>query len=167
MFRRFLFIVSLKGAFRALFLISRHFCNSGSKSCRNRTTQALFGDPRQLDTGRGGDPVIHRQDLFDLVTVARRLEACEGEASRRLAVAAASLFPDSDASWARVGGGQAIFTGNTLPINRATGMGMEGPLSRGDWEAFESFFITRGFPPELDVCPMADPSLFRLIASGG
>lgn len=109
--------------------------------------------------GRGG-LVSRYKERFDLAIAARRLEACEGEASRRLAEAAASLFPDSGAKWARVGGGLAIYTGKTLPINRATGMGMEGPLGPGDWEAFESFYVSRGFPPELDICPMADASLF-------
>lgn len=113
--------------------------------------------------GGWGGLASYREKRFDLAIAAHRLEACEGEASRRLAEAAASLSPDSGAEWARVGGGLAVYTGKTLPINRAIGMGMEGPLDPGDWEAYESFYISRGFPPELDICPLADTSLFRAL----
>lgn len=66
-----------------------------------------------------------------------------------------------------VAGGYAVATGPSLPVNRAVGLGMNGPVTSQDLKIIIEFFRTRGLPARFDLCPLADPSLVELAAGEG
>ncbi len=75
------------------------------------------------------------------------------------------------ANWAvehlEVGGGIASFAGPTSPISHAIGVGMKGPVTESDIETLEEFYKTRGAPSNLDLCPLADPTLMEVLGRRG
>ena len=83
----------------------------------------------------------------------------------------ARYLEDADAGNARasageyldIGGGVAAFAGPTSPLTHAIGLGMRGPVPESDLDKVEEFYRMRHSPCELDLCPLADPSLFDML----
>jgi len=96
-----------------------------------------------------------------------RVEALAATGMRRLAEATLSLYPDLDAMWTQVGGGVAAYLGEGSPVNGTAGFGMPGEVTAADVEALERFFAARGERPLASVCPMAHPSVARLLGARG
>ena len=71
------------------------------------------------------------------------------------------------ASTQAVGDGVCIYTSPDLPVNRAAGMGMHSPVTAGQMQDIERFFADREVPAQLDLCPLADPSLLELAGARG
>jgi hypothetical protein len=63
-----------------------------------------------------------------------------------------------------IGDGVCVYTSPDLPVNRAAGMGLTSPVTAGQMEEIEHFFADREVPTQLDLCPLADPSLLELAA---
>ncbi len=63
-----------------------------------------------------------------------------------------------------VAGGSAIFFGATSPLSQALAIGMSGPVSEQEFARLESFFIARGTPPVISLCPFADPSVLECLS---
>jgi GNAT superfamily N-acetyltransferase len=66
-----------------------------------------------------------------------------------------------------VAGGYATFAGVGSPLTHAIGLGMNGPVSEGDFDRMEEFYRSRGVPVNLDLCPHADLSLIELLGARG
>jgi len=64
-------------------------------------------------------------------------------------------------------GGHAIFTGVGSPLTQAIAVGMKGPVTESDLEALEAFFEVRGSPVQIELCPLADPSLLKQLSVRG
>lgn len=87
----------------------------------------------------------------------------------------AQLLEDTEArnvagwatEWIEVGGGIASFAGPTSPISHAIGLGMNGPVAESDLDRVEEFYRSRGAPSNLDLCPLADPSLMERLGRRG
>ena len=94
-------------------------------------------------------------DLF----LARRLESTDAWVSLLSAQIHAQLHPAGGALAEPIGGGYAVFTGVGSPLTQATGLGMKGPVSEADMERLEAFFEVRGSPTQIELCPLADPTL--------
>jgi GNAT superfamily N-acetyltransferase len=75
----------------------------------------------------------------------------------------ALLQPDHNAAALAVGSGWAARTGPVLPINRALGLGMRGPVEAQQLDQIEDFYGEAGLPPEIELCPLAHPSLHALL----
>lgn len=99
--------------------------------------------------------------------VARRLEAAYAWRAVEYAQAQARLHPDWGSAVEPVAGGYAVFAGVHAPVNRAKGLGMNGPVAADDITLVERFFRQRGVPPGVDVCPLADPTLVDLLCERG
>jgi GNAT superfamily N-acetyltransferase len=93
--------------------------------------------------------------------LARRLELAEAES----AAAYAAAQPGSAVE--RFGGGCAVFVGVASPLTQAIGIGMCCQVTSADVDRLEHFFRTRGTPPVIDLCPLADPSLHAAVAARG
>ena len=57
------------------------------------------------------------------------------------------------------GGGVVAFAGPDSPLTHAVGVGMNGPVTESDLDRIETFFFDRGAASNIDLCPLADPSL--------
>jgi ribosomal protein S18 acetylase RimI-like enzyme len=79
----------------------------------------------------------------------------------------ALLHPGSQAAAIPVGGGWATRTGPRLPINRAVGLGLRGPVDAMALDRVEAFYQSEGLRPEIELCPLADDSLHTLLRDRG
>ena len=81
-------------------------------------------------------------------------------------------------SWARlnaftgevflpVAGGHAGFGGVDSPVTQAFGLGLNGPVTEADMAAMEEFYRAHGSPVNIETCPLADPSLLKLLNERG
>jgi GNAT superfamily N-acetyltransferase len=93
--------------------------------------------------------------------LARRLETAEAES----AAAYAAVQPGS--ALERCCGGCAVFVGVGSPLTQAIGIGMNGAVAAQELDRLEEFFRSRGTPPVIDLCPLADPSLIEAISARG
>ena len=66
-----------------------------------------------------------------------------------------------------VAGGYACFAGVGSPLTHAIGLGLNGPVSRGEFDRIEEFYRSRGSVVNLDFCPHSDPSLTELLGERG
>lgn len=73
----------------------------------------------------------------------------------------------SSAATRPIGDGVCVYTSPDLPVNRAAGMGMHAPVTDSQLQEIERFFADHEVPTQLDLCPLADPSLLELAAERG
>ncbi len=83
------------------------------------------------------------------------------------AEAYAALNPGTDATYILTGGGSAVFISESSPVNKAIGLGLQGPVSDEDIETIEKFFLNRGAKPFIATCPLAHPSLIDHLYKSG
>jgi GNAT superfamily N-acetyltransferase len=100
--------------------------------------------------------------LVDLA-LARRLEMAQAWRGVRYARAHQELHPTLPVRTEPLAGGYLICTGDGMPLNRAIGLGVHGPVTPADLDLAEQFYRRRNLPPRIDVCPLADESLLRLL----
>lgn len=101
---------------------------------------------------------------FDLV---QRCEKADVLFSIGFAETLLHLKPELQATFLQVGGGCCVFAGEGSPLNKATGIGMHGPVSATDFTQIEEFFLSRNAMPHIDYSPYADPSLLACINERG
>jgi len=89
--------------------------------------------------------------LFGNFGLARRLEKAEADNARHLA------------GILDVAGGVAAFAGPSSPLTHALGAGMNGPVSADELDRIEAFYREQDSPVVIELCPLADPSLFDLL----
>lgn len=99
--------------------------------------------------------------------LARRLEGEEARAGALYAETLARLRPHVAAASEPVAGGRAVYGGVGSPLTRAIGLGMGGPVTAADLDRLEAFYGSRGVPVQVEVCPMADPTLPDLLGRRG
>lgn len=105
--------------------------------------------------------------LADTV-LARRLEAWTARdlSAYVSACRADGIYPDAESL--RVAGGAAVWFSDGHVISGAFGLGMgEHPVEQEEVAALVAFFDGHGMAPKLDVCPHADASLLRWLATYG
>src|ERR1700729_202053 len=101
---------------------------------------------------------------LDLV---RRLEASEAAAAKECAQFLARKNPASGAVSIEIMGGMAAFTGVVSPVTQAVAVGLHGAVNAGEMDELENFYRRRGSEVNIEVCPMADISLYELLGSRG
>ena len=99
--------------------------------------------------------------------LARRLEASSAWRAVHYARAIDRLWLEQKVSVEAVGGGYAVYTGPAFPVNRAVGLGLNGPVSEDDLARIEEFYRARCAAPRIDLCPLADESLPALLRERG
>jgi len=95
--------------------------------------------------------------------VARRVERAEIEFC---------ALAGSDSRGRRVemidaGGARALFSRPRSPLNKALGLGLEGPVDDDDLRTIEGFYRSRNSPTQIELCPLAYADVAaRLCARG-
>jgi GNAT superfamily N-acetyltransferase len=104
---------------------------------------------------------------FADLSLARRLEFTDARVGVESARIHAQLHPESGATAEPFAGGYAIFIAVDSPLTQALGIGMQGPVAAGEIEQLEAFFAARATSTRIELCPLADPSLWRILAERG
>jgi GNAT superfamily N-acetyltransferase len=99
--------------------------------------------------------------------LARRMEASEAAAAKECAQFLARKNPSSGAESIDIMGGMAAFTGVGSPVTQAVGLGLHGAVSEGEMNDLEDFYASRGSEVNIEVCPMADISLYQQLGTRG
>ena len=92
----------------------------------------------------------------DMASLASRIERGQAEAMVELAVDAQPVA----GGWMTCGGKGAF-------VNKACGLGLEGPVPTGAAQDIVDFFQSRGVEPQVELCPFVHPSLLAALASMG
>lgn len=98
---------------------------------------------------------------------ARRLEACEEMPQVFYALAFQELRPQVGAEEQEICGGHMVFAGLGSPIGRATGLGLDRPLTEDDLDRVEDFYREKRAPAQLDLCPLHEPEVFEICRKRG
>jgi GNAT superfamily N-acetyltransferase len=101
------------------------------------------------------------------LALARRLERSDASRLADYARGFARLHPGSRAEARGIAGGVAVFTRADYPINRATALGLQGPVTREEVLELEAFYARHGVGPAVELCPLAHPTLRQLLAERG
>lgn len=99
--------------------------------------------------------------------LARRLEAADALNAAESGRAQARIHPESGATVLPIAGGYACFAGATSPLTHAIGVGMVGPVTEAQLDELEEFYRSRGAAANIDLCPLADPSLMEVLGRRG
>jgi GNAT superfamily N-acetyltransferase len=99
--------------------------------------------------------------------LAYRIEMASAWRGVRYAEAYQKLHSGARSSTIAVAGGFATFISPGSPVNRAGGLGLQGPVLARDMDTLEAFFFSRGARPRVHACPLADESLLDLLHDGG
>jgi len=99
--------------------------------------------------------------LIGTLETARLLEDAHAAHLEAQVRAYAKLHPEAACRAERVGGGVAALTRRSFgrKLNHVTGFGMHGPVTHRDAARLEALYHPLGLPVEVDVCPVADPSV--------
>jgi GNAT superfamily N-acetyltransferase len=98
---------------------------------------------------------------------ARRMEQVQTCRRWRYAEAYRALHPNLEVGLEKLAGGALIYCSPGSPLNRAVGLGMDGPLADGVLDEVERFYARRGEPERVDLCPLADPTLIDGLKQAG
>lgn len=98
---------------------------------------------------------------------ARRLESCEEMPQVEYARVFQKTRPELGAAAERISGGHMVFAGLGSPIGRATGIGLEQPLSASELDQIEQFYRAKKAPVQVDLCPIHRPEVFEMFKQRG
>jgi predicted N-acetyltransferase YhbS len=99
--------------------------------------------------------------------LARRFEACEEMPQVLYARVFQKTRHEIGAAEEEICGGHMVFAGLGSPIGRATGMGLDRPFTAADLDRVEEFYRARNAPPQVDLCPLHDASVFEMFKERG
>ena len=99
--------------------------------------------------------------------LARRLESCEEVPQVLYARAFQKTKPHIGARVEEICGGHTVFAGLGSPIGRATGVGLDRPLTAEDLDHIEQFYRECGAPSQVDLTPLHEPAIFELFKERG
>ncbi|HUL32397.1 MAG TPA: GNAT family N-acetyltransferase [Candidatus Eisenbacteria bacterium] len=68
---------------------------------------------------------------------------------------------NGDGAIAEVAGGYAVYCGANSPVTQAVGLGLNGAVSKEEFERLEEFYFGRREPVRVETCPLADGSLIQ------
>jgi GNAT superfamily N-acetyltransferase len=100
---------------------------------------------------------------FADIDLARRLERTEAKSCADFVEARKQAFPERGAGWIEVAGAYAMFDGIGSPVTQTFGLGIFESISAEHLDTLEEFLRSRGAYVFHEVCPLADPSAFKLL----
>jgi GNAT superfamily N-acetyltransferase len=100
--------------------------------------------------------------LADL-TLCKRLERAEGNASAQFADARRRVFPGSGAEWIECAGAYAIFDTVDSPATQTFGFGLFEKATPAALDALERFFAVRGAHVDHEVSPLVGAATLELL----
>jgi GNAT superfamily N-acetyltransferase len=93
--------------------------------------------------------------------LAREIELAEAEAAIACAERLKAAQGEGAGAVAAVGGGYAVYCGANSPVTQAVGLGLNGAVSKEEFDRLEEFYFIREEPVRVETCPMADGSLIE------
>jgi GNAT superfamily N-acetyltransferase len=93
--------------------------------------------------------------------LAREIELAEAEAAVGCAERLLTAHGDGAGAVTSVGGGYAIYCGANSPVTQAVGIGLNGVVSKEEFDRLEEFYFGRKEPVRVETCPMADGTLLE------
>ena len=99
--------------------------------------------------------------------LARRLESCEEMPQVYYARIFQKTRPEIGAAAEEICGGNMVFAGLGSPIGRATGVGLDRPLTKDDLDRIEQFYRERNAPSQVDLTPLHGPEIFEMFKERG
>ncbi len=98
---------------------------------------------------------------------ARRLESCEEMPQVMYARIFKKTRPEVGAAEEEISGGHMVFAGLGSPIGRATGAGLDQPLTKEDVDRIEGFYKRCKAPSQVDLTPLHGPEVFEMFKERG
>jgi len=98
---------------------------------------------------------------------ARRLESCEEMPQVYYAREFHKSRPEVGAAEEEICGGHMVFAGLGSPIGRATGVGLDRPLTTVDLNRIEQFYREHKAPSQVDLTPLHQPAVFEMCKERG
>lgn len=95
--------------------------------------------------------------------LALRLETTDALAGVEFARSWARFSSFTGEVYLPIAGGHAAFAGVDSPVTQAFGLGLNGPVTEADLAAMEDFYRAHNSPVNIETCPLADPSLLKLL----
>ena len=89
------------------------------------------------------------------------MELAEGQAAVACAERMAAGRGNGAGAVASVAGGFAVYCGANSPVTQAVGLGLNGAVSKEEFDKLEEFYFSRKEPVRVETCPMADGSLIE------
>ena len=105
--------------------------------------------------------------LFADLSLAQRLEKQDALLNVWYADALKRLIPESLPATAHIAEGTVVYVGNESPLSRAVGFGMNREVTDIDFDAIEDFYRSRNASVQIDLCPLAHPSLMGILSERG
>jgi GNAT superfamily N-acetyltransferase len=93
--------------------------------------------------------------------LAREIELAEALAAVGCAEGMLAAGGNSGAAVAEVAGGYAIYCGANSPLTQAVALGLNGPVSKEEFDRLEEFYFSRQEPVRVETCPLADATLIE------
>src|SRR5215831_9359496 len=93
--------------------------------------------------------------------LARELEIAEAGAATACAERTMAASGLDSAAVRAVAGGFAVYCGANSPVTQAVGLGLNGPVSKEEFDRLEEFYFSRKEPVRVETCPLADGSLIE------
>jgi GNAT superfamily N-acetyltransferase len=93
--------------------------------------------------------------------LAREIELAEAEAAVACAERLLAAHGDGAGAVCPVAEGYAIYCGANSPVTQAVGLGLNGAVSKEEFDRLEEFYFSREEPVRVETCPMADSSLIE------
>jgi GNAT superfamily N-acetyltransferase len=101
------------------------------------------------------------------LALARRLERMDALGEKWFSQTHAELHPDAGAAYEEIAGGVMAYAGIDHPMTQAFGLGLNGEVTTEEINRLEDFFRQRGASANIEVCPLADESLIRILNERG
>lgn len=99
--------------------------------------------------------------------LAARLEAVQAWRAQHYAAAYAEQTGLQAGEQLIIAGTPIIYGGAGVVVNRAIGLGMQGPVSVAELDAIELFYTQHQADTVIDLCPLADATLLPLLQGRG
>jgi len=93
--------------------------------------------------------------------LAREIEMAEAEAAVDCAERLRAVRGDGEGAVEAVAGGYSVYCGANSPVTQAVGLGLNGPVSKEEFDKLEEFYFSRNEPVRVETCPLADATLIE------
>lgn len=104
---------------------------------------------------------------FADLALAQRIEGAWARASAETAEVHGTRRPGLGVAVAALAGGQAVFLGPGSTLSQAQGLGLNGAVDDDALDRLEAFYRSRRAPVQVEVCTLADPSLWGILGARG
>ena len=104
-----------------------------------------------------------RRPFCSTIDLARRVDRAEIE----FCALAGEIGSSGGVERLAAGGGLALFGKLGSPLNKALGVGLNGPVADAELDRLEAFYAERGAPAQIELCPLAASDVAPRLSARG